>query len=88
MEIKPVIDAHYLKLLAPFTGGNTALTEALNGAAVRIENLEQENAKLEVDLQALQSEVDEYQKLARRLVTDTTSRWALDRLVIKALGSK
>ena len=36
-------------------------------------------------IERLTAEISEYQTLAKRLVTDTTSRWALDQLIIKAL---
>jgi uncharacterized protein YPO0396 len=36
-------------------------------------------------IERLTAEISEYQTLVKRLVTDTTSRWALDQLISKAL---
>ena len=44
--------------------------------------------ELERKLAERDADLAEYEELAQRLVTDTTSRWALDRLIIKALGNR
>jgi len=61
-KLMPEISPHYLQALAPYTSGNTTLTEALNGAADRIVELEAEIAGM------IEVERDNYKRSEDALV--------------------
>ena len=62
MKFMPEISPRYLRALAPYTSGNTTMTEALNGAADRIVELEAEIAGM------IEVERDNYKRSEDALV--------------------
>jgi cell shape-determining protein MreC len=71
--------------IAELKAENAELQTARREAYESYGRLEQSRLDLKAENAALEKQLDEYQRLSRRLITDTTSRWALDQLILLSL---